>query len=247
MIPTCVDPDRYVLTGEPALKPGLALVWIGSSSTLQGLEAERDLWEAIARAVPGVSLRIIADRGADLGAMPVSTIPWSPDTEARELAIGEVGISLLPDDLWSRGKCGLKVLQYQAAGLPVLANPVGVHAEMIEPGVTGWLPRSPAEWVDRVRTLATDELLRFEMGRAGRASVEAGYSIKVWESTFAAAIAGTTPSSVSTLPALNLRGWYDSAPTGKIGEGPVFKGRRNIGSSSNGAVHHADGSGGVPG
>ena len=70
------------------------------------------------------------------------------------MAAGGVGVSWVPDDLWSRGKCGLKVLQYQAAGLPVLANPVGVHPEMIEPGVTGWLPRSPREWVEAARALA---------------------------------------------------------------------------------------------
>ena len=62
--------------------------------------------------------------------------------EARDLAAGQIGISWLPEDPWSQGKCGLKVLQYQAARLPVVANPVGMHAEFIEPGVTGFLPRT---------------------------------------------------------------------------------------------------------
>ena len=58
-------------------------------------------------------------------------VAWDEQTEAREIAAGHIGVSWIPDDLWSRGKCGLKVLQYQAAGLPVVANPVGSHCEMI--------------------------------------------------------------------------------------------------------------------
>ncbi|MGE5754108.1 MAG: glycosyltransferase, partial [Planctomycetaceae bacterium] len=122
--------------------------------------------------------------------------------EAEELAAGDVGISWVPDDLWSRGKCGLKVLQYQAAGLPVLANPVGVQAEMVVPEVSGLLATTPDEWVEAVRRLATDPALRLRMGRAARASVESGYSVAAWAATFGAAIAPPKPVQrpVGSLP-----------------------------------------------
>ena len=76
--------------------------------------------------------------------------PGTKQTEASEIAAGQIGVSWLPDDLWSRGKCGLKVLQYQAAGLPVVANPVGSHCEMIRTGETGILATTPDEWVAAV-------------------------------------------------------------------------------------------------
>ena len=79
--------------------------------------------------------------------IPVIPVAWNEQTEAREIAAGHIGVSWLPDDLWSRGKCGLKVLQYQAAGLPVVANPVGSHCEMIRDGETGFLATTPDEWV----------------------------------------------------------------------------------------------------
>jgi glycosyltransferase involved in cell wall biosynthesis len=127
VIPTCIDLHRYPQSTREESGPGLDLVWIGSSSTLQGLELQRPLWERIAREVPGVRLRVICDRFPDMGTLPVVAVPWSEATEAEALAVGDAGISWIPDDLWSRGKCGLKILQYQASGLPVLANPVGVH------------------------------------------------------------------------------------------------------------------------
>ena len=75
-----------------------------------------------------------------------------------------MGISWVPDDDWSRGKCGLKVLQYMAAGLPVVANSVGVHRHMIRHGETGFLAESESDWIDAVRNLARQPELRRMMG-----------------------------------------------------------------------------------
>ena len=110
---------------------------------------------------------MICDRFPERFPIPVVPVAWDEQTEARELAAGQIGVSWLPDDLWSRGKCGLKVLQYQAAGLPVVANPVGSHREMIRDGETGFLATTPDEWVDAVRRLAGDARLRQKMGLAG--------------------------------------------------------------------------------
>jgi glycosyltransferase involved in cell wall biosynthesis len=188
VIPTCVDTRRYRPADHAARGARLDLVWIGSASTLQGLQAQRPLWERLRREVPGIRLRVIGDRFPDFGPLPVLAVPWNEATEAAELAAGDVGISWVPDDLWSRGKCGLKVLQYQAAGLPVVANPVGVHAEMVEPGVSGFLATSPEEWVAAVRSLAGDAALRRRMGQAARAAVQSRYGVVAWAPAFVAAI-----------------------------------------------------------
>src|SRR5262249_12146038 len=156
----------------------------GSSSTLQGLEKERATFARLGREIPGLRLRLIADRGARFDPLPVDEVPWSAETEAADLAAGDVGVAWMPDDLWSRGKCGLKVLQYQAAGLPVVANPIGVHAEMVEPGKTGFLAETADDWVAAIGALANDPNLRRRMGLAARAAVERDYSVSAWASTF---------------------------------------------------------------
>jgi glycosyltransferase involved in cell wall biosynthesis len=190
VLPTCIDTDRYRPRTGTSPRGGLDLVWIGSSSTLQGLEARRGLLERIGREVPGARLRVICDRFPDLGPLPVVPVPWSEATEAAELAEGAAGISWIPDDLWSRGKCGLKVLQYGASGLPTIANPVGVHPEMIEPGVTGFLPTTDDEWLAAVKALAADPAACARMGAAARANVESRYGVRAWESRFVAALSG---------------------------------------------------------
>ena len=82
------------------------------------------------------------------------------------------------DDDWSRGKCALKVLQYMAAGLPVVSTKAGANAEVIGEGVNGYLVSTPGEWAQRIAQLALDADLRLRMGEAGRRRVAADYSIE---------------------------------------------------------------------
>jgi glycosyltransferase involved in cell wall biosynthesis len=177
IMPTCVDPARYPLAEPARIGPGVELVWVGSSSTLQGLQAATPLLEAIGRGVPGLRLKLICDRFLVLHDLEVLPVPWTEAGEAESIAAADIGISWLPDDLWSRGKCGLKVLQYMAAGLPVLANPVGVQADLVRHGETGFLAETPAQWVQAARRLDGDPDLRRRMGRAGRRLVESHYSV----------------------------------------------------------------------
>jgi glycosyltransferase involved in cell wall biosynthesis len=194
VVPTCVDPAKYEVEVR-AERSSFDLVWIGSSSTLQGLERERPLLERIASEVPGVRLRLICDRFAGFGPLTVVPIPWSEATEPRDLAEGDVGISMVPDDLWSRGKCGLKVLQYEAACLPVVASRVGVHPTMVRDGWNGFLAGTPAEWVACIRTLARDPGLRERLGRQARADVAVRYGVARWSPAFVAAVAGARDQS----------------------------------------------------
>jgi glycosyltransferase involved in cell wall biosynthesis len=177
VIPTCVDPSRYPLAEHGRQGEGVQLVWIGSSSTLQGLEAIRRLLEQVGRDCAGIRLRLICDRFLTLDHLPVVACPWAEETEAAELAAADIGISWVPDDLWSRGKCGLKVLQYMAAGLPVVANPVGVQAEFVKDGETGFLAETPEQWAKAIGRLMNDATLRRRMGTAGRRRVEADFSV----------------------------------------------------------------------
>lgn len=190
VIPTCVDVDRYPLARHD--REGAELVWVGSSATLRGLEAIAPLLNAVGEQVPGVRLKLVCDRFFQPGRLPVVERPWTEATEASEIAAADAGISWVPDDPWSRGKCGLKVLQYMAAGLPVVTNPVGVHTEMVRHGETGFLATTEAEWVDAIRTLAADPDLRRRMGAAGRRAVEDRYSIQAGSRLWANLIDGLT-------------------------------------------------------
>jgi glycosyltransferase involved in cell wall biosynthesis len=117
--------------------------------------------------LPGVSLRII---------------PWSEETEVEYLSSFDVGIMPLSDSLWARGKCGFKLIQYMASGLPVIASPVGVNKEIVNNGVNGFLPSSNEQWIESLERLYKDVDIRNKMGKFGRKIVENKYCTNVTES-----------------------------------------------------------------
>jgi glycosyltransferase involved in cell wall biosynthesis len=184
VVPTCVDPARCTVARHERSGACIKLAWIGSSSTLQGLQRSCALWNHIGQRCSGVKLKLICDAPLTLTHMPVEFCSWSESTESQALAEADIGISWLPDDDWSRGKCGLKLLQYMAAGLPVIANPVGVQKTMVRHGENGFLAETPEEWCTAVSRLAADPALRRRLGQAGRQLVEKEYSVaagaKLW-------------------------------------------------------------------
>jgi glycosyltransferase involved in cell wall biosynthesis len=177
VLPTSVDPSLYPPQAE---KPAdhVDLVWIGSSATRKYLEQALPALAAAAGAVPALRLTIVADFALPAAPLPTVAVPWSAAGEAQALAQAHIGIAPMPDDPWTRGKCGLKVLQYLAAGLPVVASDAGVHRELIAPGRTGLLAGNPEQWVAALTTLAADPALRRRLGAAGREAVIERYSVQ---------------------------------------------------------------------
>jgi hypothetical protein len=137
-----------------------------------------------------LKIRLICDRFPDSFPLPIVPVKWNQETEGHEIAAGQIGVSWIPDDLWSRGKCGLKVLQYQAAGLPVVVNPVGAHRELVCDDETGFLATTSDQWVRALSTLVSDWRMRQRMGLAARRRVEADYSVSAWSETFVTSTTG---------------------------------------------------------
>jgi glycosyltransferase involved in cell wall biosynthesis len=194
-IPTCVDVTRYPLAEHDA-KQRVQMVWVGSSSTIQGLEQVSALFDELGQRVADIQLKIVCDRSLTLGHLPVEFCPWREESEAADIARADIGVSWLPADLWSEGKCGLKVLQYMAAGLPVVANPVGLNRTLVRHGETGFLATTPAEWADAVGRLARDPELRRRMGRAGRDLVEASYQVPLGAAAWLSLLQRLSPGTM---------------------------------------------------
>jgi len=177
LVPTSLDPGWYPTAIHERIGSQVRLAWIGQSAMLPSLAASRERLTAISRRLPDVTLWVICDALPNIAGLRCELRPWTTDTETGELAAADIGISWLCNDLWSLGKCGLKVLQYMAAGLPVVANPVGIHRKLVVPGETGFLAETPDEWADAVSRLAEDPVLRSRMGTAARRRVEAEFNV----------------------------------------------------------------------
>jgi glycosyltransferase involved in cell wall biosynthesis len=177
VLPTVVDLVRY--PGVPNRSNNIFTIgWIGSPSTAKYL---REIAPALAEVCKGdrAKLRLIGSGPVELAGVPVDVRPWSEETEVADLESCDAGIMPLHDGLWERGKCGLKLIQYMACGLPVVVSDVGMNKQLVQEGLNGFLVRDNGGWIKALSALRDDKELCGRMGRSGRKKVEAGYSLQV--------------------------------------------------------------------
>lgn len=180
IVPTVVDLSAYTRRPESVPTRPPSIGWIGTPSTWT--EYMSPMMPLLIQVAEAYSARIaVVGAGRAAEAHPLlDNLPWTEDSEVARIHSMDFGIMPLTDTPWARGKCGYKLIQYMACGLPVIASPVGVNAEIVEHGVNGFLASTEAEWTEALRTLLSDPALRARMGEAGRRKVERNYSLQVW-------------------------------------------------------------------
>jgi glycosyltransferase involved in cell wall biosynthesis len=176
IIPTTIDTNKYRPESTTETKAGgLTIGWSGSFSTVQHLDTLRNALQQLAK-TERFKLRVIGTPNYSLAGVDVEALPWRAATEVQDLRQIDIGIMPLPDDDWSKGKCGLKALQYMALGIPTICSPVGVNTDIIQDGMNGMLASSDAEWNEKLTALLRSPKMRLQLGTAGRKTVEENYS-----------------------------------------------------------------------
>lgn len=178
IVPTTIDTEKYTVSKRRSESAIPTIGWTGSFSTVQHLDTLRLALEKLARRIP-FRLRVIGTPSYQLNGVDVEAMPWRSGTELEDLNGIDIGIMPLPDDAWSKGKCGLKALQFMALGIPTVCSPVGVNTEIIQDGQNGFIAGSEGEWIEKLSLLVRSSDLRQRVGMAGRATVEAKYSANV--------------------------------------------------------------------
>jgi glycosyltransferase involved in cell wall biosynthesis len=177
VVPTTVDTEKYTVAPRPRNDVPV-IGWTGSHSTVLHLLtlggalrrlAERERFRLRVIGAPNTRLEGLEGIAADV-------LPWRSETEVEDLRPIDIGVMPLPDDRWSRGKCGMKALQYMGLGVPTVCSPIGVNSTIVRDGENGLLATTEDEWVEKLAVLLRFPELRERLGRAGRATVEAGYS-----------------------------------------------------------------------
>ena len=177
VLPTALNIKEYDLE-KSTTDNKIRLVWIGSKATLKYLAELKDVFEQIGKRYKNVVLRIIADDFFELENMEVEKCHWSLENHGLDLVNSDIGIAPLVDNRFTRGKCGFKILQYQAASLPVIASPVGVNRYFITDSITGFCPGNHNQWLENIARLVEDTALRKKMGLAGKQFVK-DYDIEI--------------------------------------------------------------------
>ncbi len=176
IVPTTIDTEEYQVV--PSESEAVVIGWSGSFSTVKHFEQALPALEIIKEKYgEGVKVVLVGDGSYTHAGLGIVGLPWRKDTELADLSRMDIGIMPLPDDAWSKGKCGLKGLQYMALKIPTIMSPVGVNSEIIEDGVNGFLADTTANWVEKISQLIDSEILRKEVGEKGYQTVLQKYSV----------------------------------------------------------------------
>ena len=179
VIPTSIDTERFVRSSQSRTDSASRVVvgWIGSRATLGYLD---ELLPVLAE-IDGIVLKVVADSFEpldleQLGATPFEFVRWSAENEVSQTASFDIGVMPLPDNNFTRGKCGFKALQYMAMGVPAICSPVGMNRDLVHSGTNGFLAGSPDEWKRSLKLLVGDASMRRRIGDRSRLHVVEHFS-----------------------------------------------------------------------
>jgi len=178
VFPTVVDTRKYQENVGQNLNDSVRVGWIGTPYTWSSYAESFATWiEEVALAERAI-FRVVGGEQIARNIGQIEYLPWSEDTEIQLIQEMDIGLMPVSDTPFNRGKCGYKLIQYMACGLPVIASPVGVNCDLVEHGVNGFLAETREEWQSALVALIRDPSLRQRMGCAGRKVVETAFSLQ---------------------------------------------------------------------
>ncbi len=177
IIPTCIDMDRHTLKGYGDKAPDAPVIlgWTGIRDNLGYLDAVQEAVRELS-GTRRIELLVVSDGEYHPGGVPTRNVPWTPENEIAVLQEADIGLMPLVDTPRARGKCAFKALQFMGVGTPVVLSPVGMNADVVEQGVSGFCAATTEEWRNALQQLVDDVTLRERMGRAARDRVAQRYS-----------------------------------------------------------------------
>lgn len=179
IIPTTINTEEYFPATNKNSSEKLCIGWSGSITTIKHFDQIIPVLHKLKlKYADKIVFKVIGDGNYKNEALGIIGKSWNKTQELDELRSIDIGIMPLPDDDWSKGKCGLKGLQYMALSIPAIMSPVGVNTEIIQDGVNGFLALTDEEWIEKLSLLIESPELRKKLGDAGRKTVVENYSVE---------------------------------------------------------------------
>jgi glycosyltransferase involved in cell wall biosynthesis len=181
ILPTGVDSTRYT-PNLRAKADSVVIGWIGTASNHVYLDVIEQALALTLEKHAEAHLLIISDRPPQFTTLSPdrwSFKKWSEKDEISDIQSLDIGIMPLINTEIARGKCSFKMLQYMSCGLPVVASPVGMNAQVLSEGAFGHSATTTDEWLGALGELIEHADRRNKLGREGRKLVEKSYSIKI--------------------------------------------------------------------
>lgn len=184
VLPTCVELARYTEKDwtQPTPRP-VRIGWTGTNGNIRYLQVVAPALRRLGGECSFELIVISSDAGPlaeiDLTGVTVRHVIWDGPREIDQLREMDIGLMpLFANNEWDKYKCGFKLIQYMAIGIPAVASPVGVNASIVSHGRDGFVATNDFEWEAALRPLLIDENLRRTVGAAGRETARTRYSIE---------------------------------------------------------------------
>lgn len=180
IIPTIVDTAVFKPAG-PARRAGepICIGWSGSKTTVKHFEtvlpALRKLNEIYGHKI---RFKLVGDRNFRAEGLHMECSDFSFENELKEFREMDIGLMPLPDDIWSKGKCAFKAIQYMSFETPPVVSPVGMNTEVVQHGVNGYLANSFEDWISSISQLVESDELRTRLGKKARQTILDKYSLQ---------------------------------------------------------------------
>jgi len=168
---------NYVKDEKPGPKE-IIIGWIGTPSTTPYLKMLDGVLQQLSKKYK-IKVRLIGASLYSVDGVDIEAVTWSEETEVPELHKFDIGIMAMPDNEWTRGKVGIKMLQYMANAIPAVVSYTPTTIEIIEDGINGFLAGSEEEWIKKISLLIENPELMERMGKAGRRTVEEKFAVEV--------------------------------------------------------------------
>ncbi len=174
-LPTVLNSKEYLNKTFDHKKTKLTLGWIGSYSTARHLEILIKPLEILAKKI-NFNFIVIGGKSPKIEGVEVIELEWSAEKEKEYLHRIDIGLMPLIEEEWSKGKCGFKLIQYMACGIPVVGTNISANNQIINDDV-GFKASCCDDWISAITTLYNNRSLLIKMGIAGKKRVERDFSL----------------------------------------------------------------------
>ncbi len=155
----------------------IVIGWIGSPVTSKYVENILPALKEIQSTYPEIEFHLIGSKKFKSENLNIKFYEWSEEKEIELLSEFVIGIMPLSDDKWSKGKGGLKILQYFAMGIPVVCSPVGINSDLVSDGINGFWAMTEYDWIKNIGNLISDTDLRTKFSVEGKKTVQEKFDL----------------------------------------------------------------------
>jgi predicted dehydrogenase len=180
---TTINTEYHKFSPVQKPKSKICIGWTGTTTTVKHYETAIPVLKRLKEKYGDkIYFKVIVNHAEWTRDIEVKLSTWTRESEISELCEFDIGIMPLPNDEWSRGKCGFKGLQCMSLEMPVVMSPVGVNTDIVNHEVNGFLASTDDEWFQHLCKLIESPELRKSIGQEGRKTIQESYSVEKWES-----------------------------------------------------------------